>query len=45
MALSFNRYEAGIKENEQDKSNWRKAISLGLSAGVEELRQEVLRLQ
>ena len=45
MALSFVRYEAGIKENEQDKSNWQKAISLGLSAGVEELRQEVLRLQ
>ena len=45
MSLSFVKYEAGIKENEQDKSNWQKAISLGLSAGVEELRQEVLRLQ
>ncbi|BGP19579.1 hypothetical protein JCM10213_001382 [Rhodosporidiobolus nylandii] len=43
MALSFVRFEAGLKEEKRDVEVWQKAVQAGMAAGVDELRKEVLR--
>lgn len=45
VSLGFLKYEAGVKETEQDAKNWKKAIAFGLQAGVEDLGKEVMKLQ
>jgi hypothetical protein len=43
MALAFVRFEVGMKEGEKERVGWKKAVEAGIKAGVEELREEVLR--
>lgn len=43
MALAFVRFEVGMKEGEKERVGWKKAVEAGMTAGVEELREEVLR--
>ncbi|GAA5910073.1 Urb1p [Sporobolomyces salmoneus] len=45
VSVAFVKFEAGLKENEGDRENWKLAIKFGLQAGVEDLGKEVMKLQ
>ncbi|GAA5826641.1 hypothetical protein JCM11251_002831 [Rhodosporidiobolus azoricus] len=43
MALSFVRFEAGLREGKEETDLFSKALEAGLKGGIEELKKQVMR--
>ncbi|GAA6061946.1 hypothetical protein JCM10212_001988 [Sporobolomyces blumeae] len=45
MALAFTKFEVGVKEDATSRRSFDTAIEVGLAAGIDELRRELIKTQ